>query len=220
MKRNFLLLNKKNSNILEFNISSKFFFSNNNLNLGDNNMCNCKQRNSKVVKMYGMEFDLSTPKGCYEYAVEVLEGPWEEGLEAEDIILESTHYTFMYLKDVKGSWDKGEEVISKCPTHSFFYVQAMNNNQPWEKGEDAISTDPMMSRRYAKEIIGGRWEKGEKAISKSSIESKYYAVQVLRDRFLKGEARIKREYNDTFKHIYPWKEYKAALLEIGVVVED
>ena len=206
------ILYSKNSQILV----NKILLSNK-ITLGENNMhtCTCK-KDTNIVKMYGMEFDLSTPKGCSKYALEVLEGPWEEGSEGEAIILESASETYWYIRGViKGPWAKGEEIISTDPEWSYEYAREIIKG-PWAKGEEAISTDPTRSMQYAKDIIKGPWEKGEKAISKSVFQSIDYAVKVLKGRFPRAEDRLRRTYSNG-----PcWKEYQWKLGKIGVVIED
>ena len=210
------ILYTKNSQIL----INKILLSNK-TTLGEINMhtCTCK-KDTNIVKMYGIEFDLSKPRDCREYAAEVLEGPWEEGSEGEATILTSPQETYFYIAQViRGPWERGEEVIAQCPHHSLFYAEQVIKG-PWERGEEAISNDPMRSLQYAESIIKGPWAKGEKAISKRVDYSIYYAVNVLGARFLIAEDRIRKEYVDTFKHINRWEEYKRKLSQIGVEVKD
>jgi len=96
------------------------------------------------------------------YAERIVKGRVKE--EWEDIIIQNTHVTHMYVaKIIKG---------------------------PWPKGEEAIASDHINALNYAENILKGPFPKGEEVISHFATESYLYARKILKDRFIKGEKII------------------------------
>ena len=111
----------------------------------------------------------------YYYAFDVLKGSFEKG---EDIISKDARYSYCYARFVlKGRFEKGEDIISKDARYSYYYARDVLKGR-FEKGEDIISKNAEYSYIYALDILKGRFEKGESAISKDDRYSKLYKINV------------------------------------------
>ena len=182
MKRKKILSNNKNSNIsniLEFNISSKILFSNNNLNLGDNSMQTLTQRDEITVKtvildgiLKGREYDLSNHSqgdatDFLEFA-RIRKEPLRLPKYLEDIIAQYANPAVFYAAEVlERRWPEVEPLMLQDPEDAVQYATFVIGGA-WYEAEDIISTDASASIEYAY-LIGKRFKKGEKTI----INSKY-----------------------------------------------
>lgn len=80
------------------------------------------------------------------------------------------------------------------------YYEASQKNKRIKKYEHLILTDPLVTYRYACDVIKGRWKKGEKSIIKDAKSCMLYARFVLVGKFKKGEKTILNspEYKDEY----------------------
>ena len=181
MKRKFSTtkISNKISNILEFNISSKILFSNNNLNLGDNSMQTQTQRDEITVKtvildgiLKGREYDLSNHSqgdatDFLEFA-RIRKQPLRLPKYLEDIVAQYANPAVFYAAEVlERRWPEVEPLMLQDAEDAVQYATFVINGA-WYEAEDIISTDAEASIEYAY-LIGGRFKKGEKTI----INSKY-----------------------------------------------
>ena len=101
----------------------------------------------------------------YQYAIDILEGPFNLG---EPAIAKNTEESYYYAKHIlKGEFPLGEPAIAKDMDFSYEYTMLINRR--FELGESAIAKDPYYSYRYAKIILNGPFKLGEPAIAKNHI---------------------------------------------------
>ena len=79
-------------------------------------------------------------------------------------------------------------------------MRPVKKNKRIKKYEDLILIDPLITYRYACDVIKGRWKKGEKSIIKDARSCMLYARFVLIGKFKKGEKIIldSLEYKDEY----------------------
>jgi lambda repressor-like predicted transcriptional regulator len=127
---------------------------------------------------------LESPWSAYDYAKNVVKGPWPEG---EDLIARDYETSYMYAKNVlRGPFIKGEPGIAKHANYAVNYAK----NGPFPRGEDKISESIIMSFAYSTEIIKKRFPKGEPSIFKN-VELKRGYLNFLKKHDPKGWAQIK-----------------------------
>ena len=85
------------------------------------------------------------PYASYNYASEVLDGPFPEG---EPTIAKSGDFSLRYaVYVIHKRFPLGEDAISKDAFYSWYYVRDIIKGR-WEKGEKAIYSDPETTSRY------------------------------------------------------------------------
>jgi hypothetical protein len=87
---------------------------------------------------------LSTPKKAYEYALNVIQGPFK----------------------------LGENIIATDAVYSYYYAMYVLKGR-FKAGEKVISTDEFYSFYYALHVLKGRFEAGEKTILSSDFRANY-----------------------------------------------
>ena len=169
-----------------------------------------------------LKYDLMTieeittnSQNAYNYAKDILKGPFPEG---EKAIATNAHYSYYYAKDIlKGPFPEGEKAIATNSQNAYYYAKNILKG-PFPEGEKAIATSPDYAYNYAKDILKGPFPEGEKAIAtyaekaflyafdffkgkdvpdiilnKIPQDPKYaylYAENILKERFLEGEKAI------------------------------
>lgn len=117
----------------------------------------------------GRLFELLDARACYNYAMEVVGGRWEEG---EKKITQGGYYV-----------ERERVYDSRWKTWKTKSTNMVSRTQYGTKW-------PYL---YALNIVKGRWEPGEDRISRELFPSLAYAKNVLKGRFLLGEKRILEE---------------------------
>ena len=137
------------------------------------------------------------PELAYEYARDVLKGPYPKG---EDAIAKNSKNAYEYANYVlKGPFPKGEDAIAKDSFHALKYAAYVLKG-PFPKGEDAIATNLDYVFNYAGNVLKGPFPKGEDAIAKDSLNALKYAAYVLKGRFPKGEDTIAKNPDHAFEY--------------------
>lgn len=120
-----------------------------------------KARAGVKLTRWELEGIANCPSYAFEYAQNVVRGPWEAG---EAAIRRNSNSSLSYARDVvRGRWEKGEYVISGCAHASFLYASGVVGGR-WEAGEAAILTDFECAVKYAKTCVKGRWTALEDSI--------------------------------------------------------
>ena len=169
-----------------------------------NRIAAAKQRDPKLEKEILVS---GNTKWVYDYAVNVIKGPWPEG---ENLISKDPERSYDYAKNViKGRFPEGEDAIAKDGRIAFLYARDIIKG-PFPKGEDMIAKSSNLAYFYAKTILKGRFPKGEEIISQYYDYSYDYAKYIIKGRFPKGEDVISQnseyayEYaRDIIKGIFP-----------------
>ena len=78
----------------------------------------CLNKNKRIPEL---EAIIATdPKWSYNYALDVIKGPWKRGEEA---ISKDSLWSYHYANDIiKGPLESGEEIISNNSYHSYLYA--------------------------------------------------------------------------------------------------
>ena len=85
------------------------------------------------------------PYASYNYASEILDGPFPEG---EPTIAKSANLSLRYaIYIIRKRFPLGEDIISKDPQYAWYYVRDIIKGR-WEKGEKAILSDPETAKQY------------------------------------------------------------------------
>jgi lambda repressor-like predicted transcriptional regulator len=137
------------------------------------------------------------PYLTYRYAKEIARGKVKD--EWEEIIIQDPYASFDYAYNVlKGPFPKGEEVIAQNP-HSALNYSLYVLKGPFPKGENAIAKEVLQALSYAREILKDRFKKGEETIIKDKYYLNEY-VKFLEsigklDEFLKDHPEVKISFS-------------------------
>ena len=126
--------------------------------------------------------DIKIPNEAYKYAYQI----GKPVPELENIIAESSYYSYAYVMDIiKDRFEKGERAIAQNSYFSYRYAKDIVKGR-FEKGENMIAQNPEYSYYYARDVIKGRFEKGEDAIIKDNKLASDYAKKFgLKEKFEK-----------------------------------
>lgn len=168
--------------------------------------------------------DKKSPEAAYEYAKNVIKGPW---LKGEDIISTDPGISYAYAKNViKGRWTKGEDEILNNYSWAIRYAKDVIEGR-WSKLEKKIIKYPAFVYEYAKNVIEGRWTEGEDEILKDRSFSVLYAKDVIKGRWPKLENEILKLNNPIGVYAYakdvikgPWPEGEDAILKYAYTSYD
>lgn len=138
-------------------------------------------------------FELLDARACYNYAMKVVGGRWEQGeykiTQGGYFVEKEREYDSRSL-----TWrTKSKNMINRAQYGTKWpYLYALNVVQGrWEMGEDRISRELFPSLAYAKNVLKGRFPLGERRIlGEKSVLSFSGAIPCLPSRF--------SEYSDMF----------------------
>jgi len=109
------------------------------------------------------------PRYAYDYANEVLKGPFKL---AEPIIAKDPTYAHYYARDaLHGPFLLGEPIIAKHAMVAYQYARDILKG-PFPLGEPAIATDDFWKQRYQEQVLKGRPWTGLKKETTEAIDLK------------------------------------------------
>lgn len=204
--KNFLIKNTKN--IIDNQIISLLIpLTKNNKNLTKDE----KNKIKKIILDSNMSFLI------FDYADQVLNGPWEE---AEKKLILDLDTAFNYVYNLKQSrWIELEKKLHLNPMNAAIYAYYILD-KPWsesgldidiiERIENSIANDLKATIYYVENSVRV-WPKGEKILATDPEAATNYAIKV-KGRFQKAEKIIASDSKCAFDYAFsvlekPWSEY-------------
>jgi hypothetical protein len=204
--KNFLIKNTKN--IIDNQIISLLIpLTKNNKNLTKDE----KNKIKKIILDSNMSFLI------FDYADQVLNGPWKE---AEKKLILDLDTAFNYVYNLKQSrWRKLEEKLYQNPINAAIYANVILE-KPWSESgldpeiieliEKNIANNLKATSYYTENVVR-RWPRGEKILLTDSDAAINYAARV-RGRFPEAEKIIANNRKNAINYAFivlekPWSEY-------------
>ncbi len=137
------------------------------------------------------------PEIAYEYAQDVLEGPFKLG---EPAIAKDAKCAYEYARDVlEGPFKLGEPAIAKNAEWAFEYARDVLKG-PFKLSEPAIARTRSAAYYYAHYILKGPFKLGEPEIAKDAVCAYWYARDVLKGPFKLGEPAIAKDAKCAYQY--------------------